>query len=134
MISKKFKGLSKREVYCRLFEILNYAQNDKETKLTTSEIRILTEFILLPKVNNEVIYRFSIGNKKRVLDNYNAYYGQILNNRNLNSILTNLRKKGLVYKDADGMNYLSPFIENKMMNKDSFKIEMVFEDFENDGE
>jgi hypothetical protein len=128
MISKKFKGLTRREVYHRIFEILNYAQNDKETKLTTSEIRVITEFMLLSKDDKGMLYRFSLGNRKKVLELYNKRYGQILNNKNLNGILTNLRKKGLVIRDADGMNYLSPFIENKILGKEKFEVTIGFED------
>jgi hypothetical protein len=134
MISKRFKGLTRRDVYHRIFEILNYAQNDRDTKLTTSEIRILTEFMLLSKDDKGMLYRFSLGNRKRVLELYNERYGQILNNRNLNGILTNLRKKGLVIRDNDGMNYLSPYIENKILGKDKFEVSIGFEDIveEND--
>jgi hypothetical protein len=128
MISKRFKGLTRRNVYHRIFEILNYAQNDRDTKLTTSEIRILTEFMLLSKDDKGMLYRFSLGNRKRVLELYNERYGQILNNRNLNGILTNLRKKGLVIRDNDGMNYLSPYIENKILGKDKFEVSIGFED------
>lgn len=128
MISKKFKGLTRREVYHKLFEILNYAQNDKETRLTISDIRIVTEFMLLPKDDKGMLYRFSLGNRKRVLALYNKLYNQKLSNLNFNNILTSLRKKGLVIRDADGMNYLSPFIENKMLGKDSFEISISFED------
>jgi hypothetical protein len=128
MISKRFKGLTRRDVYHRIFEILNYAQNDRDTKLTTSEIRILTEFMLLSKDDKGMLYRFSLGNRKKVLELYNGRYGQILNNRNLNGILTNLRKKGLVIRDNDGMNYLSPYIENKILGKDKFEVSIGFED------
>jgi hypothetical protein len=133
MISKRFKGINRREFYKRIFEILNYTQADKETRLNKAEIQVLTEFMLIPKELTGVSYRFSTLNKKKTLRKYNEIYGTKMDDINLNSVISNLRKKGLITKDEDGVNYLSPYIENKILNKNTFEINIGFEDIK-DGE
>lgn len=128
MISKKFKNIDRREMYRRIFEVLNYTQNDKENRLTKWEIEILVEFMVLPKKETGLNYIFSTANKRRVMNSYNEIYGRKLDMINLYKTLSTLRQKGLIVKDEDGLNYLSPYITNKLMDKDTFTITINFED------
>lgn len=128
MISKKFKNIDRRELYKRIFEVLNYTQDDKENRLSKWEIEILVEFMVLPKKNTGINYIFSTGNKRRVMDSYNKIYGRKLDMTNLYKTLGTLRQKGLIVKDEDGLNYLSPYITNKIMTNDTFTINISFED------
>ena len=70
MLSKTYNNITKRDFTLAFFRLFNTLQNEK--RLTESEIRILTEYILLKGIENS--NRFKKDNTDKVVENLKTYY------------------------------------------------------------
>lgn len=101
--------LSSREIYRRLFHILNAFHDNNETKLTDSEIELMAEFLNLPKKRFEY-QPFSTLAKNKVIESAESR-GWKLSRENINNKIYALVSKGYLWRDADGVTYLKPHIK-----------------------
>lgn len=108
MIEINIPADDSRTVISRYLEILNIINTEPDKKLTDGEIRLLTEFILLPEKYS--YQRFSRYAKPLVINNLKKYYDWDLRPINLNTKIYELVGKGYIWRDEDGVLYLKEFL------------------------
>lgn len=113
MLSKTYNNITKRDFTLAFFRLFNTLQNEK--RLTESEIRILTEYILLKGIENS--NRFKKDNTDKVVENLKTYYDWSTNPNSLKvTMSTSLKRKGFIVVDSDRIKYVNPVIM-KYLNK-----------------
>ena len=90
------------------FRILNAVNPDENSQLTEAEIKLLTEFILLPEKYS--YQRFSRYAKPIVLESLKVLYDWKLTSVNLNSKIYELINKKFLWRDIDGVIYIKKWI------------------------
>lgn len=100
---------TEKQIYRRLFCILNAFYDNDDKKLTNTEINLLVEFLLLPRKKFEY-QPFSTLAKTKVMETAKEY-GWILSRENVNNKLYALVTKGYLWKDEDGVMYWQPHIK-----------------------
>ena len=104
MITIKLNELGLRDFYIKYLEMVNLAISDSSKKLTDTEIKILSYFLLLDE-DKFKHSRFGTVAKKKVAQ-MAAEDGWTLSNFNITGKLYSLYKKGFLYKDEDGVTYI----------------------------
>lgn len=94
MININIPSDDKRSVISAYLEILNVVNPVPTSKLTEGEIKILSEFLLLPEKYS--YQRFSRYAKPQVLANLKKFYTWDLTKLNLNSKIYELIDKGYI--------------------------------------
>lgn len=105
----KYNHLGKREALHKLFEILNALQPSPENRLTETEYKLLTEFLLLPKKKFEY-QRFSTLARTKVQEITKEQNWQ-LSRENINNKIYSALDKGYLRRDEDSVIYLSKHIQ-----------------------
>jgi hypothetical protein len=106
--------LPPKEIYKRIFYLLNAFQTQKDKLLTDSEIDLLAEFLILPKKKFEY-QPFSTVAKNKVIESTEKY-GWILSRENINNKIYSLVQKGYLTRDEDNVVYFSSHIK-KLVDK-----------------
>lgn len=96
--------MKRRDLLIKLLEILNYL--NPKADLTLAEITMLVEFILLPS-HKFKYQRFSTLAKKRVQESLIKHYNWKVSRENLNNKIYSLIEKNVIWRDEDGVLYLS---------------------------
>jgi len=111
-------------------KILNVVNPNDANILTEGEIKILTEFIILP--DKYSYQRFSRYAKPLVLKNLHEFQGWKVTPVNLNSKIYELLNKGYLWRDEDGVLYLKEFLIQGAKNLADSKIVIHFNDSKTD--
>lgn len=111
---KKTYKLSSEQFYYKCFEMVNCMQSTKEKKLSDSEIKVITEFILLDDTHR--YDRFSLRGKKLVIKNL-ITKGWKVHGHILNIHLSHLQKKGIITEEPDKVKKLHPKLAEAFSNK-----------------
>jgi hypothetical protein len=114
-----------RQGLTQLFDLLNSVNPKEEDKLTSTEIRVLVEFLLLPRKKFEY-QRFSSVAKKRVIKSLQEHDGWTLSPENLNNKIYSMIEKKFLRRDEDQVIYLAKHIKTL-----AFKLVDNFEAEEN---
>ena len=93
----------------KLFEILNSVQPDPTKRLTETELKLLTEFLLLPKKKFEY-QRFSSLARTKVQE-ATKEQGWSLSRENINNKIYSILDKGYLRRDEDSVIYLANHIK-----------------------
>ena len=105
-------------------EILNIINPNPNNKLTDGEIKLLTEFLLLPEKFS--YQRFSRYAKPVVVKNLKEYWGWDLSPINLNSKIYGLLDKEFIWRDEDGVLYIKDYLLKSVKLLESNKITIEF--------
>lgn len=123
-IRKEYIGVSRKEFLLRFFELYNVLQKE-DKKLTDSEIRLLTEILLLPEK-----YKYSrlSTSARRVLLEIVRKEGWNLSYQGLTQLVRALTEKGVLVEDIDGEKMPIPQLE-ALIDKErtEFSLEMTFQ-------
>jgi len=106
MISKKYNDISKREFYTKFFQFYNIVVEDKNKKITSTEIELLSEFLDLDQSKYKIT-RFSTVGKEQIIKNIKDRTGKELDLNTVRTHVTSLIKKGLIVTQTDRVSYLN---------------------------
>lgn len=101
---------SPRKGLIQLFDLLNSVNQQEDKKLTSTEIRVLVEFLLLPRKKFEY-QRFSSVAKKHVIRNLKELDEWDLSSENLNNKIYSMIEKDFLRRDEDQVIYLAKHIK-----------------------
>lgn len=121
---KRYIGISRRDFLLVFFDLWNVLQKE-EYRLTNKEIKILTEFLLLP--DKFKYSRFSTQARKYVLKTVNEA-GWGLTSQGLTQLIKALCDKGIVRLDQDGVKAIVQNLDilvNK--NKTEYDLKFLFQ-------
>lgn len=104
---KRYLGISRREFLLKFFDLWNILQKE-EVRLTSKEIVILTEFLLLP--DKFKYSRFSTQARRYVLRTVNES-GWNLSQQGLAQLIKALSNKGIIILDSDGVKSIVAALE-----------------------
>jgi hypothetical protein len=93
-----------------MFDLLNSVLVAEEEELTSTEIKVLTEFLMLPREKFSY-QRFSSAAKKRVIKSLNELEGWKLSPENLNNKIYSMIEKKFLRRDTDQVIYLAKHIK-----------------------
>lgn len=102
--------LSAKEIYRRVFCLLNSFQDNKDMLLTEGEIDILVEFMMLPRKKFEY-QPFSTLAKNKVIAKMQEEKDWYISRENMNNKIYALVHKGYLWRDEDRVLYLKPHIK-----------------------
>lgn len=108
MITINLPRNDQRSLISTYLDILNIVNPEVNNKLTEGEVKLLTEFLILPEKYS--YQRFSRYAKPVVLKNLEELYGWKLSGVNLNSKIYELVSKGYIWRDVDGVLYVKEFL------------------------
>lgn len=104
----KFPPSDERHLLKVYFQLLNVAQPDSSKALSEGEIRILSEFILLPEKFK--YQRFGRIAKKKVIESLKEYYDWTISSLNINNRIYSMIDKEYLWRDEDSVIYVSKSI------------------------
>lgn len=122
MISKIY-NTDRTAFYRKFFELYNVIQTSFKTKLRDREIDILAELIYLKPTLNFKLFKNE--GKQAVIDRIQKRTGIELTMSNINTHLSELKKKGLILEQSDRMKYINPQIL-KYLETDDKQFEFLF--------
>lgn len=102
-----YKNLAKRSFLRKYFEILNTAQPNPDKILTTAEIDLLIEFLVLPEKFK--YQRFSTHSRIKVSEILKAK-NKSHSRQSINNKIYALIVKDVIKKDTDGVLYIKDYI------------------------
>lgn len=117
-----YKNITKKEAIETYLKVLNAIQPDVNKVMADTEIKVLAEFLVLPRKFE--YFRFSTKGKQRVSKAL-AESGYRVSRATLNGKLYSLERKGILSKDEDGVVYLAKHISEvikKIRDKDKYHI------------
>jgi hypothetical protein len=121
---KRYLGISRREFLLKFFDLWNVLQKE-EVRLTSKEIAILTEFLLLP--DKFKYSRFSTQARKYVLRTVNES-GWGLSQQGLTQLIKYLSSKGIITLDSDGVKSIVPALDILVdRNKTEYDLKFLFQ-------
>ena len=126
MINIKIPADDKRTLIRTYLELLNIVNPNPDNKLTEGEVKLLTEFILLPEKYS--YQRFSRYAKPLILKTLKEVWDWELSPINLNSKIYELVNKGYIWRDEDGVLYIKEYLIKSAKLLDSRKITIEFND------
>lgn len=113
---KDYKNISRREFLMRFFDLRNVLEPEKY-RLTTKEIQLITEIMLLPEQYK--YSRFGTRARKYLIKTL-ATQGWKVSQQGLVQFINHLEAKGMIYKDEDDVRHLHksllPLIDEKRVN------------------
>jgi len=121
---KRYLGISRREFLLKFFDLWNILQKE-EVRLTSKEIVILTEFLLLP--DKFKYSRFSTQARRYVLRTVNES-GWNLSQQGLAQLIKALSNKGIIILDSDGVKSIVAALEILVdRNKTEYDLKFLFQ-------
>lgn len=121
---KRYLGISRREFLLKFFDLWNILQKE-EVRLTSKEIVILTEFLLLP--DKFKYSRFSTQARRYVLRTVNES-GWNLSQQGLAQLIKALSSKGIIILDSDGVKSIVAALEILVdRNKTEYDLKFLFQ-------
>lgn len=105
--------------------IINIVNGITGSRLTTREINIFTEFLLL-KPNTEHT-RYSPKSKKKVMKICKELYDYDLNQKNISPTIIKLNKTKFIYKEEDSIVYTNKGIRNlvqKLLDNNNLELKI----------
>lgn len=123
MITKTYDNMELSDFYRKFFELYNVIQTNPKNRLRDREIDIISEMIVL---NDKLKFKlFKLEGKYEVIKRLNDKYNENLTVTNINTHLSELKKKGIIIEQEDRMRYINPKILKYLETKDK-NFEFVF--------
>lgn len=111
------------DFYRKFFELYNVIQTNPKNRLRDREIDIISEMIVL---NDKLKFKlFKLEGKYEVIKRLNDRYNENLTITNINTHLSELKKKGIIIEQEDRMRYINPKILKYLDTKDN-NFEFIF--------
>ncbi len=123
MITKTYNDIEQSDFYRKFFELYNVLQTNPKNKLRDREIDIISEMIIL---HDKYKFKlFKLEGKYELIKRINERHGVILTITNVNTQMSELKKKGVIIEQEDRMRYINPSIL-KYLNTKEKGFEFVF--------
>jgi hypothetical protein len=123
MITKTYDNMELSDFYRKFFELYNVIQTNPKNRLRDREIDIISEMIVL---NDKLKFKlFKLEGKYEVIKRLNDRYNENLTITNINTHLSELKKKGIIIEQEDRMRYINPKILKYLDTKDN-NFEFIF--------
>lgn len=116
MITKTYDDIDLFNFYRKFFELYNIIQTNPNNRLRDREIDILAEMVIL---NDTMKFKlFKLEGKYEIIRRLNDRYNINLTITNINTQMSELKKKGMIIEQEDRMRYINPKILKYLDTKD----------------
>lgn len=123
MITKTYNDIEQGDFYRKFFELYNVLQTNPKNRLRDREIDVISEMVALHDTHKFKL--FKLEGKREIIKRLNSRYNANLTIQNINTQMSELKKKGIVIEQEDRMRYINPSIL-KYLNTKEKDFEFVF--------